>query len=429
MVAYMEREDEVISQHAKKRVKRMMHYPVSLRPFVATVSAPRSRSARGSPSASFQNVDFPGQLQTPPPSRLNSVDVEPNSASSADDDSEPFMCTPKSFPPTPTSRSDVLARGFRFSEDVVFLARDQLRLQGSLQSENPQTRAMARALKEGGRLAVFKSSEHGSGVALTCGQHVATKTGNDLYCSTRGMVPVLRNSYVYFEMSVSAPPTSNSMIQPASVAVGLSTLEMPLNALVGAWKGSIGLCTTGQILAAGQWCSPLDPRMSAYGSDSTVGCLICLDDDSAFETWDGTMVTALVTFNVNGQVVLPHSGHNALGSTSSTSTAGNEQQQQEQLSNKSSNESSTIPLFVPREEELYATLTLHSPDTQVLCRFCAEDILARSRMEIGAPQGVTVYAVDGSVLLSDDISELEAYSSSGDEENDSDNDDSLDSIH
>mmetsp|Transcript_25626 Transcript_25626/g.55475 ORF Transcript_25626/g.55475 Transcript_25626/m.55475 type:complete len:1193 (+) Transcript_25626:51-3629(+) len=425
VVAYMEREDDVISQHARKRVQRMMHYHVSLRPFVATVSAPRDKSARASPATSFHNVDFPGQMQTAPPSRQNSVDMEANSLSSADDDSEPFMCTPKSFPPTPTSRSDVLARGFRFSEDVVFLARDQLRLQGGLESDNPQTRAMARALKEGSRLAVFNTSDSDSGVALTCGQHVATKTGNDLYCSTRSMVPVLRNSYVYFEMSVSSPPMSNMMIQPASVSVGLSTVEMPLNALVGAWKGSIGLCTTGQILAAGQWCSPLDPRVSAYGSDSTVGCLVCLDDDSAFETWDGTMVTALITFNVNGQVVLPHSGNNALGST----TGSNEQQQQQQqVSNTAPNESSTVPLFVPREEELYATLTLHSPDTQVLCRFCAEDILARSRKEIGAPEGVTIYAVDGGVLLSDYVNELEQYSSSRDEENDSDDDGSLDSI-
>lgn len=311
-----------------------------------------------------------------------------------------------------------MARGFRFSEDVVFLARDQLRLQGSLESENPQTRAMAMALKEGERLPVFKSSDGGSGVVLTCGQHVATKVGNDVYCSARSMVPVLRNCYVYFEMSVSAPPNNAMMFQHSSVAVGLSTLEMPLNALAGAWKGSIGLCTNGQILAAGQWCSPLDPRVSAYSSNSTVGCLVCLDDDSAFETWDGTMVTAAVKFNVNGQVVTqaqaPHlsiagggGGNDGLEATGTASGNESEQQQQQHLNSTTPNNSSIIPLFVPREEELYPTLTLHSPDTQVLCRFCAEDILARSRMEIGAPEGVTIYAVDGSVLFSDDINELE----------------------
>ena len=38
------------------------------------------------------------------------------------------MCTPQSFPPTPVSRAHVLARTSKFSDDLLFLARDQLRL-------------------------------------------------------------------------------------------------------------------------------------------------------------------------------------------------------------------------------------------------------------------------------------------------------------
>ena len=38
------------------------------------------------------------------------------------------MCTPQSFPPTPVSRANVLARSSKFSDDLLFLARDQLRL-------------------------------------------------------------------------------------------------------------------------------------------------------------------------------------------------------------------------------------------------------------------------------------------------------------
>jgi len=56
---------------------------------------------------------------------------------------------------------------------------------------------------------------------------------------------------------------------------------------------------------AGQWCSPADPAMCAYGTGSTVGCLVCLDDESAFETWDGVMVKATTRFNINGVMVSP----------------------------------------------------------------------------------------------------------------------------
>lgn len=65
---------------------------------------------------------------------------------------------------------------------------------------------------------------------------------------------------------------------------------------------------------------------------------------------------------------------------------------------KSSTPSSTLPLLVPAAEELYPTVTLHSPASAVMCRFSAEDIMASSRETIGAPQGRTIYAVDGSVI-------------------------------
>ena len=55
-----------------------------------------------------------------------------------DNSDSQFMCTPKSFPPTPSSRAHILARGTRFAEDVVFLARYQLRIDEGLDSENEQ---------------------------------------------------------------------------------------------------------------------------------------------------------------------------------------------------------------------------------------------------------------------------------------------------
>lgn len=65
----------------------------------------------------------------------------------------------------------------------------------------------------------------------------------------------------------------------------------------------------------------------------------------------------------------------------------------------SSASGSTLPLLVPAAEELYPTVTLHSPASAVMCRFSAEDIVATSRDAIGAPQGRSIYAVDGSVIF------------------------------
>jgi hypothetical protein len=161
--------------------------------------------------------------------------------------------------------------------------------------------------------------------------------------------------------------------------------------------------------------------MSAYTDSATVGCLVCLDDDSAFETWDGVMVTAGVISSVNGVVVSPPLA--TLSVTGRPGTLPSASSVQRGLmdarlgddSMESTNgrsgpglPSATFPLFVPAAEDLYPTVTLHSPASAVVCRFSAEDVAALSRESIGAPPDVTVYAVDGSVIefettLSDDL--------------------------
>jgi hypothetical protein len=213
-------------------------------------------------------------------------------------------------------------------------------------------------------------------------------------------VPILRNSYVYFEMSVLPRPAENHLALSSMVtlSIGLATKEMPSNMLVGSWQGSIGLCSTGQILASGQWFTPLDPSMSVFGEGGTVGCLAFLDEDSAFETWDGVMVTTRVVLSANGSVIIPAippsvpavapgiaSPHVSMFPTAPA--------------HESHNSSSCLPLLVPSVEDLFPTVTLHSAATAVMCRFSAEDIVAVDRASIGAPEGVTVYAADGSIVF------------------------------
>ncbi|KAG7337235.1 hypothetical protein IV203_036303 [Nitzschia inconspicua] len=388
VISYTELDDSTggLSRHAKSRVQRMMHYDVSLRPFVATVKLQESFKRD---SSAATDGDY-------------SKGEDASSDKSSPLEGSPFMCTPQSFPPTPHSRRMVLARGTRFSDDVIFLARDQLRVHDGLQSTNERTKEMAQTLTQAKRLAVFDADDASAGIDLTCGQHVATKVGNLLYCSTRSMIPILRNCFVYYEMTVLGRSGSGLISQTsmATLSVGLSTKEMPPNTLVGAWKGSVGLCTTGQILVAGQWYSP-DPTISSFGDRATVGCLVCLDDSSAFETWDGLMVTANVTFNINGQIVRPPVPNMHLpGSGDQLPTSPpNAQHSNLVPSLGTAPPSFTLPLLVPAEEELYPTLTLHSPGTSVMCRFSAGDIVAKFRESIGAPKKVPVYSCDGSIVF------------------------------
>lgn len=144
--------DGGLSRHAKSRVQRMMHYDVSLRPFVATVKLEESFKKDSSRKEYFYD------------------DAGADSESSSPLDG-PFMCTPQSFPPTPASRAHVLKRGNRFADDVVFLARDQLRVHDGLESSNERTREMAQALTQGKRLAVFDADDASAGIDLSCGQH------------------------------------------------------------------------------------------------------------------------------------------------------------------------------------------------------------------------------------------------------------------
>ena len=402
---------EAFGKTAKKRAQRMMHYQVSFRPFFATIQ-PKDAAGNANGNGrkkvrrtvSFERSSADGSGDGSGDSAVLTL-CDGDSLCSDDESSgggsrSLFMCTPTSFPPTPRSRLHHFERGSRFTENVVFLARDQLRVESNLvHGTDEQTRLMSRALLDGARLAVFDAAGLPRGVSLSCGQHIATRTapagssgGTALHASVRGMIPVMRNSHVYFEISVSPPPSHSSGGQCATLSVGLSTLEMPLDAIVGAWRGSAGLCSVGQVLHEGRWRPPPPPYGDggtaasdfAYGSDSTVGCLVYIDDGVPADSGGGgrgeSAATARVTFSVNGAVVpsldRPSDGSGILDG------------------------GPTLSLPVPRPHELFPTVTLHSPPgCSVMCRFSREDVLAGSRGEVGAPSGVVVYAVDGSVVL------------------------------
>ena len=161
---------------ARSKVQRMMHYEVSLRPFVATVSQLRENSPVASAMQDSLDKDKnscsgqqePGEYSSTPssPAIYQSGSNIGSSNDSLNNPDTPFIYTPQSFPATPNSRQIIMARGGRFADDVVFLARDRLRLHDSLESDNERTREMAKLLREGKRLAVFNARDT-NGIELT----------------------------------------------------------------------------------------------------------------------------------------------------------------------------------------------------------------------------------------------------------------------
>ena len=65
----------------------------------------------------------------------------------------------------------------------------------------------------------------------------------------------------------------------------------------------------------------------------------------------------------------------------------------------SSNALDTVSDIDSLKAPLYPTVSILSEDTRVWCRFCEADIVYRDRAVVGAPKGVRVYCLDGSLLL------------------------------
>ncbi|CAM9373618.1 unnamed protein product [Ectocarpus fasciculatus] len=523
LVSYEERAESAVPRAKAQRVRRRMHYAMSLQCFQATVTKDGQHSAGAGSDANGDDDD----------------DADDGGRVSAEGGSSAFMCTPQSFPPTPVSRAHVMARTSQFSDDVLFLARDHLRLGENLKpGVDETTRATADFLRRQQRLAVLDGNDACEGIVLTCGHHRATKVGPSLYSSARAMVPVLRNRHVYFQVSC----VREGPLAP-SIGVGLSTPEMPLSTLVGAFSNSVGFCSTGQILMSSRWYGePGEFAMRKAGMMTTVGVLVYLDGSRPFRSWDGDMVRALVSFSVDGRLVrvatgpagpaqapLPAGGGGGGGGGVPKAAMLLRQQQQQpppplvygpqplpqqqpglmspmvalpppqpqqqasatfaasaaaagpgggaggggvqqehgkeaclspvapgclppveevapweaaaagaaaatsgsRLIRKGGGgrgggvgaasgaaapavgigrgggtmlpaavpeTSAALGLALPKDRDLFPTVTIHSPNTEILCRFCAEDLLGVTRENMGAPPGAPVYALDGSLI-------------------------------
>ncbi len=362
-------------------VRRKLIYDIPLNPFQATVEQPYDSSEHTSD---------------------NDCDHDETSAVTMQELHE--IETPVSIPQSPNRRAMAMNYSSILSDDVVYLARARLRLDENLTSEDTTTRVTADFLKRQYRLAVLNPRGTAGNIALSCGQHCATKIGPALYSSIRSMVPVLRNRYVFCQFSIVARELS-----ALSLSIGLCTSDMPENTLVGTWKHSVGFSSTGQILLSSRWHSCEGTKK--FGVGSIVGLLVFVDDSTVYKSWDGVKVTAYCIFSVDGDgvgaMVGPTEVHELRKSRlplycmdmDMTPTVG--------ATEGSSSTVGCIELNLPENTDIYPTLTLQTPFTQVQCHFCCADLVLPSpsntktvREIIGAPPGVVVYGLDGSVVLS-----------------------------
>jgi hypothetical protein len=431
--------------------------------------------------------------------------------------------SPASFPPTPFSRANVMNKSMDRVASVMFAARDRLRLEAQSVSRDEYTRMLAMEAQTSGQFAVFDPRQSSPGIALSCGNHCATKVGKGLCCCCCSMVPVRPNAYVYFEFSIMV-----SSSKTPTLGIGLSPQDCPTNVMVGSWPQSQGMYNDGQMLIGSHWHQSLNDKRIEAGS--TVGMLVYLASDTAPLT-SGPNAAVLGSSSVGG-MVYPHersiqqsslhdhsaimevsgehtadaspscfsaryhdgdqqpnnvsctSNHSLFGSIMhnlsrngeivdpdesfglALSSSGNNSSSSQRSSRQNSPEKSQdsgesgaegalvvrqsdvghtaqegaqgSPLTVAVAEEvstraaraslfhftvngeavvypaevqqglqeiaasntpLYPTVSLFSEETRVWCRFCEADVVYRSRTAIGAPPGVRVYSLDGSLLL------------------------------
>ena len=323
--------DENLVNTVSRRIHRMMHFQVSLRPFEATVRLPDPNE------------------EIPTPTGNPNIQVR-------------CAVTPRSIPASPHSRTRVQTAFSNFSDDVLYKARDQLRRERAAMVPGEQQ-----------IIPTFNPIDSHEDIFLSCGLHSASKLGTGLYRSCRATKQILRNRYVYFQMSISAlcgrapVPSDAGRVQNLQngICVGLSTSSMPLNTLVGTWKQSIGFYSSGHIIAGSQWKNYVSVDAS-YGSGNTVGVLVYIDEANSMITEgdDAAMMSVRVQFLIDGRAL-----------------------------RDCSNEMACVEFMVARESQLYPTLTLFSSDTQVLSHFSAADVVLPHIGEL-AVEECTVWCLD-----------------------------------
>ena len=442
LLAYEELEDAQEKNLSRHVMRKVMHNYIPCNPFKATVKIPSATSK--------------SRLRTP----ISAQDRSLMSEGQADAYSIFDKYSPASFPSTPFSRANVMHRTEEKTDTVMFTARDILRMEVLSSSGDEHSHEVAGAFLNSGQMAVFDPNQTSEGVVLSCGNHCAEKIGKGLYSSSRTMIPVPINRFVYMEFSIQATNSTNP-----SVSLGLSPPDCPLNVSVGSWTNSVGLCSELHLTVASRLFDCLLKSTKHVAAGSNIGLLVyipnsapstaqnkseqshvndipsavALDDDvdksSAFSRAFSYVVQVMSPGNVGGtsnsqgaasQVCDNTPGEKNISSKrlhDIDSDSSADTQLQQMSSNAVTESTCGFPAIVQfnidgtpvhfegshesiqdityMNAPLYPTVSIMSEGTKIWCRMSEADQIYRSRAAIGAPCGVKVYCLDGSVLIGD----------------------------
>ncbi|CAH0473297.1 unnamed protein product [Peronospora belbahrii] len=401
VLEYKEKES-MVPLSIDRRIRRVMHFQIPLHSFEATVRLPPDNvHAATSWSRSTSDDSVGGDSHNRAQEETTSSYAHLSSS------------TPRSIPVSPLARKRVQLAFSNFSDDVLYQVRDRLRHERVVTLTGDQDLRVPR----------FNAHDCHEDIYLSCGRHCASKVGTGMYRSVRASVPLQKNRFVYFEMTLQqsrAPlravnynassssqlarggtsfsqgtgagtyigSTSDRVGIDASVCIGLSTRLMPLNTLVGASKNSIGFYSAGHVLVGSERQRSIGVGRK-YGFQSTVGVLARVADhlegfvevssgnvpcaasglfSPSLSDAESSVGMAFVRFTVDGIAV-----------------------------RDSNNRVMEFTLPFPSRSELYPTLTLHSQDVHVFSQMSAPDISALDLQELDLPlEGpIEIWCLDG----------------------------------
>ena len=338
------------------------------------------------------------------------------------------------------------------TDTVMFAARDILRMEVQSASVDEHSHKVAGAFLNSGQMAVFDPNQSSEGIALSCGNHCAKKLGRGLCSSSRTMVPVPTNRFVYMEFSIQA---SNSTIP--SIAIGLSPPDCPLNVAVGSWAQSIGLYSDLHLTVASRLYDCLGKSRRKVTAGNNIGVLVHIPHQLPTTTYSAPTANIPSAVAIDGHVnnssalakafsyvvqavgpdrecvnnqgaISPACNNTSGRKVISAKDAGcdgidhgnNGTKKMTQTDKIISQEVPVIvqfnidgaPIHFAETHEgiqeiaymsapLYPTVSIMSEGTKIWCRMSEADQIYRSRSAIGAPAGVKVYCLDGSLLIRD----------------------------
>mmetsp|Transcript_12217 Transcript_12217/g.18484 ORF Transcript_12217/g.18484 Transcript_12217/m.18484 type:complete len:584 (-) Transcript_12217:287-2038(-) len=423
LLEYREYEDRnPIPAMYRKRMRRMMHYDVPTHPFHALVRV------KSSPQRSRTNTEW----------------------------SEAESVTPGSFPPSPESRAACMSRSTERANNLVFIARDKLRLQAREVAERDEhQRRLASKLLVKGKFGTFDPYHTSQCIRLSNGNHSAYRhltvspaqgvrsspvtdpLGNLQPCSTRATLPVMRNAFVYLEFfirSLRAPSAQNGTEDSChpGVAVGLASCDFPIDSMVGKSERSIGLSCDGVVSVCGEMDDDIDYERSAsyqvqttVSSGDRIGVLVYIASSAAAAGASLSRPTSTSPENTsNIRAATADSRPMSFSKTDSWSSFSVDPSEN-MISGEDLVEEpgdcmdirfslNGYPLSLPWSahseigeimtgtSNLYPVVSFLSTGTRVWGGFSADDVLYTSRESIGAPPGENIYCLDGSILIQKD---------------------------